>query len=133
VKKPVARLNKEKGYFYLGKDDKSAGAHLFEYQVQLIFGKNMEKAVPKGFVVAPGDNFQMSYDFFDCEINSAAFEKLDTPKPDASTATAKIRATVDEFAKFAGTFDKIVVKLVCGKVSLARAEVIPQISSCKSC
>ena len=68
-------------------------------------------------------SFQMSYNFLDCDINSTSFGRLDAPDAVASTATARIWATKEDFAGFAATMSPITVRLVCGKVNLAVAEV----------
>ena len=65
----------------------------------------------------------MSYNFLDCDINSTSFGRLDAPDAVASTATARIWATKEDFAMFAATMSPIAVRLVCGKVNLAVAEV----------
>ena len=67
----------------------------------------------------------MSYTFFDCDIHSIPFGQLDHPDPVAvaSLATARIWSTAEDFAKFAASMNPILVRLVCGKVNLAVAEV----------
>ena len=67
----------------------------------------------------------MSYNFLDCDINSTSFGRLDAPDAVASTATARIWATAEDFAGFAATMSPITVRLVCGKVNLAVAEINP--------
>ena len=68
----------------------------------------------------------MSYNFLDCDINSTSFGRLDAPDAVASTATARIWATKEDFAMFAATMSPIItVRLVCGKVNLAVAEINP--------
>ena len=65
----------------------------------------------------------MSYNFLDCDINSTPFGQLDHPDAVASTATARIWSTAEDFAAFAALMSPISVRLVCGKVNLAVAEV----------
>ncbi len=65
----------------------------------------------------------MSYDFLDCEINTTQFKNLSNPETAASTATARIRASKNDFIDFATMMQAIGVKLVCGKAVLAYARV----------
>ena len=65
----------------------------------------------------------MSVNFLDCEIHSAPFGQLDNLDAVASAATARILTTAENFANFAASMSPISVRLVCGKVNLAVAEV----------
>ena len=67
----------------------------------------------------------MSYKFLDCVMHSTPFGQLDHQDPVtiASVATAKIWSTSEDFATFVAAMSPISVRLVCGKVNLAVAEV----------
>ena len=123
LERPKLVLNKEKGYFYLGRED--AADRMFQYEVKIIFGKNLHKALNPHFTPPPDPKYQMSYNFLDCDMNSQSFVRLDQPDAVASTATARIWATAEDFAGFAATMSPITVRLVCGKVNLAVAEINP--------
>ena len=121
LERPKPVLNKEKGYFYLGREDHAD--RMFQLEVKIIFGKNLHKALNPHFTPPPDPKYQMSYNFLDCDIYSTAFGRLDQPDAVASTATARIWATAEDFARFAALMSPIAVRLVCGKVNLAVAEV----------
>ena len=50
-------LNKEKGYFYLGRE--SLADRMFQYEVKIIFGKNLHKALNPNFTPPPDPKYQV--------------------------------------------------------------------------
>ena len=55
--RPPLVLNKEKGYFYLGRED--AADRMFQYEVKIIFGKNLHKALNPHFTPPPDPKYQV--------------------------------------------------------------------------
>ena len=52
-------MNDDRGYFYLGASEEAAG-HLFEYTVQIVFGKNLRKVIPDDVALPDGAEYQES-------------------------------------------------------------------------
>ena len=57
LERPKLVLNKEKGYFYLGRED--AADRMFQYEVKIIFGKNLHKALNPHFTPPPDPKYQV--------------------------------------------------------------------------
>ena len=57
LERPKLVLNKEKGYFYLGRED--AADRMFQYEVKIIFGKNLHKTLNPQFTPPPDPKYQV--------------------------------------------------------------------------